>query len=79
MRGTPPHLKTREEPKKTGVPALVEVLREEGLDVVRYVLWDSTGWDKDYSPPASHPRAQLAGYLEREPPEHGMSPCTPLA
>jgi len=36
MRDTPPHLKTLEE--KTGVPGLVEVLREEGLNVVRYVL-----------------------------------------
>jgi hypothetical protein len=30
----------------------VEVLREEGIDAVRYVLWDATGWHRDYSPPA---------------------------
>ena len=30
----------------------MEVLREEGLDAVRYVLWDATGWHDDYSPPA---------------------------
>ncbi len=28
----------------------MEVLREEGLDAVRYVLWDATGWHRDYSP-----------------------------
>jgi hypothetical protein len=30
----------------------VEVLREEGIDVVRHVLWDATGWHRDYYPPA---------------------------
>jgi hypothetical protein len=44
MRDTPPHLKTLEEIEETGTPSLVEVLREEGLDAVRYVLWDATGW-----------------------------------
>ena len=29
----------------------MEVLREEGIDAVRYVLWDATGWHRDYSPP----------------------------
>ena len=52
MRNTPPHLKSLEEIEKTGIPGLVEVLREEGLDSVRYVLWDATGWHRDYSPPA---------------------------
>ena len=52
MRDTPPHLKTLEEIEKTGIPSLVEVLREEGLDAVRHVLWDATGWHRDYSPPA---------------------------
>jgi hypothetical protein len=33
------------------------VLREEGLDAVRYVLWDATGWHKDYSPLAWRNRA----------------------
>jgi hypothetical protein len=31
---------------------LVEVLRDEGLDGVRYALWDATGWHRDYSPPS---------------------------
>jgi hypothetical protein len=28
----------------------MEVLREEGLDAVRYVLWEATGWYRDYRP-----------------------------
>jgi molybdopterin biosynthesis enzyme MoaB len=55
MRDTPQHLKTLEDLEeilKTGIPGLMEVLREEGLDAVRYVLWDATGWHRDYSPPA---------------------------
>ena len=51
------HLKTLEEIEKTGVPGLIEVLREEGLEAVRYVLWDATGWHTDYSPPAWRNRA----------------------
>src|SRR5215211_3835379 len=54
---TPPHLKTLEEIEKTGIPGLVEVLREEGIDAVRYALWDATGWHRDYSPPPWSNRA----------------------
>ena len=43
MRDTPPHLRALEEIEKTSVSGLVEMLREEGLDTVRYVLWDATG------------------------------------
>jgi hypothetical protein len=57
MRDTPPHLKTLEEIEREGIPGLVEVLSEEGLDAVRYVLWDATGWHRDYSPPAWRHRA----------------------
>src|SRR3990170_4118330 len=57
MRDTPPHLKALQEIEKTGIPGPVEVLREEGLDGVRYVLWDATGWHRDYSPPAWRNRA----------------------
>ena len=32
-------------------------LREEGLDAARFVLWDATGWHRDYSPPAWRSRA----------------------
>ena len=35
----------------------MEVLREEGLDAARHVLWDATGWQRDYSPPAWRSRA----------------------
>jgi hypothetical protein len=34
-----------------------EGLREEGIDAVRYALWDATGWHRDYSPPAWRNRA----------------------
>ncbi len=53
MMGIPPsHLKTLEEIERDGIPGLVEVLREEGLDGVRYALWDATGWHRHYSPAA---------------------------
>ena len=57
MNSAPEHLKTLEEIERTGIPGLVEVLREEGMDAVRYVLWDATGWHRDYSPPAWRRRA----------------------
>jgi hypothetical protein len=57
MTVTPPHLQTLEEIEKTSIPGLVEVLREEGVDAVRYTLWDATGWHRDYSPPAWRNRA----------------------
>ncbi len=50
MNSTPPHLGTLEEIEETGIPGLVEVLREESLDAVRYVLWDATGWHRNYDP-----------------------------
>ena len=31
---------------------LVEVLLQEGLDAVRYILWDATDCHRDYSPSA---------------------------
>ncbi len=52
MSPTPPHLRALEEIEQVGIPGLVEVLREEGLEAVRHVLWDATGWQRDYSPPA---------------------------
>ena len=57
MKDTPPHLKALEEIEHEGIPGLVEVLREEGIDAVRYVLWDATGWHRDYSPPTWRNRA----------------------
>ncbi len=38
MKDTPPHLKILEEIEKTSIRGLVEVLREEGLEAVRYFL-----------------------------------------
>ena len=52
MKDSSPHLRTLEELERTSVPGLVEVLREEGIDAVRYALWDATGWHRGYSSPA---------------------------
>ena len=53
------HLKVLEDIECEGIFGLVEVLREEGIDAVRYVLWDATGWHRDYSPPAWRHRATI--------------------
>ena len=50
MGQTPQHLKTLEEVERECIPGLVEVLREEGLEAVRYFLWDMTGWHHNYDP-----------------------------
>ena len=57
MSKSKPYLKALEEIEREGIPGLVEVLREEGIDAVRYLLWDATGWHRDYSPPAWRNRA----------------------
>jgi hypothetical protein len=57
MSETPSHLKALEAIECSGIPGLIEVLREEGLDGVRYALWDATGWHRDYSPPVWRNRA----------------------
>jgi hypothetical protein len=44
MGEIPPHLRVLEEVEREGIPSLLEVLREEGTDGVRYALWDATGW-----------------------------------
>lgn len=59
MKEIPSHLKALEEIEREGIPGLVEVLRESGIDAVRYVLWDATGWHRDYSPPAWRNRATI--------------------
>jgi hypothetical protein len=46
---TPEHLEALEEIERHGLSGLAEVLRQEGLDAVRYVLWDATGWHEDYA------------------------------
>ena len=57
MSDAKPHLRTLEEIEREGIPGLVEVLRKEGIDAVRHVLWDATGWHRDYSLPARRNRA----------------------
>jgi len=43
-----PHLRTLEEIEQTCILGLMEVLREEVLQAVRYALWDMTSWHADY-------------------------------
>jgi hypothetical protein len=50
MSDAKPHLRTLEETEREGIPGPVEVLREEGLEAVRHVLWDATGWHHNYDP-----------------------------
>jgi hypothetical protein len=50
MSEAKPHLRTLEEIERTCVPGLVEVLRTEGIEGVRYALWDMTSWHRDYDP-----------------------------
>jgi hypothetical protein len=47
---TPGHLRTLEEIERDCIPGLVEVLQTEGVEGVRYALWDMTGWHRDYDP-----------------------------
>lgn len=46
---TPEHLGALEEIERDGLPGLAEVLRQEGLNAARFVLWDLTGWHKEYA------------------------------
>ncbi len=47
QRRLPTHLKAPEEIVECeGVPGLVDVLREEGMDAARCVSWDTTGWHR---------------------------------
>ncbi len=57
MSDTPPHLKTLAEIKRECISGLVEVLRTEGIEGVRYALWDMTGWHRDYDPCVLRSRA----------------------
>jgi hypothetical protein len=50
MKNTPPHLKPLEEIEQECVPGLVELLRWEGLEALRYALFDMTNWHSDYDP-----------------------------
>lgn len=50
MSLTPPHLETLEQIERECIPGLVEVLRWEGIEGVRYALFDMTNWHADYDP-----------------------------
>ena len=74
MKDSSPRLRTLEELERTSIPGLVEVLREEGIDAVRYALWDATGWHRGYSSTAWRHHAtaeqdrrgwEIAGRIEK--------------
>ena len=44
------HLKTLDEIERDCIPGLVEILRTEGVEGVRYALWDMTNWHAKYDP-----------------------------
>src|SRR5919199_1525260 len=46
---TPEHLGILEEIERDGLPGLGEVLRQEGLEAVRHLLWEATGWHREYA------------------------------
>ncbi len=48
---------TLEEIERTCIPGLVEVLRTEGVEGVRYALFDMTGWHRDHDPRVWRSRA----------------------
>jgi hypothetical protein len=50
MSDTKPHLQLLEDIERDCILGLVEVLRQEGVEGVRYALWDMTGWHCDYDP-----------------------------
>ena len=43
-----PHLRPLEEIERDCIPGLVEVLHTEGIEGVRYALWDMTRWYEPY-------------------------------
>lgn len=50
MADARPHLKSLEEIERDCIPGLVEVLKTEGIDGVRYALWEMTDWHAKYDP-----------------------------
>jgi len=57
MSDPKPNLETLEEIERECLPSLVQVLREEGLEAVRYFLWDLMGWHHNYDPVLRRNRA----------------------
>ena len=50
MRENQSHLRVLEEIERDCVSGLLAVLRTEGVEGVRYALFDMTGWHRDYDP-----------------------------
>lgn len=50
MNPVPRHLKTLGEIERDCIPGFVEVLRAEGVEGVRYALWEMTHWHEHYDP-----------------------------
>ena len=50
MKDAPPHLKSLEEIERECIPGLVEILRWEGIEAVRYAFFDMTNWHAEYDP-----------------------------
>jgi len=64
-----PHLKALQEIEREGISGLVEVLGEEGIDAVRYVLWGATGrhpWGCNYFPATAVGEASLSPPISRK-------------
>ena len=47
-------LEALEEIEREGLPGLTEVLRLEGLEAVRHLLWEATGWHRHYALVLAH-------------------------
>jgi hypothetical protein len=45
----PEHFEVLEEIERNGLPGLVKMLCEEGLEEVRFVLWDLAGWHESHA------------------------------
>ncbi len=75
MRETQPNLEAQEKIERERIPGLMNVLREEGLEAVRYLLWDMTGWRADYDPASGASSRRPA---QRSGPEPFAAPIPPL-
>ena len=51
---TSEQLEALEEIGKDGLGGLAEVLRKEGLEAVRHLLWEATGWHRHYALVLAH-------------------------
>lgn len=79
MKYIPLHLKALEELEREGIPGLVEVLRDEGIDAVHYIFWDAIGWHRDFDETslATNTTGMENPIRPQPQPEEGL-PRTPL-